>query len=111
MRRFLTVDLEDKEYIFEFTRKIIQRSEKEGFNLDLLRSQPLSITIKLWHVGLKKNHPSLNEEQVGLIYDSARDEGWDLDSINEQLSDMYVSFMQATPTDLAELKKPKITEI
>lgn len=111
MRNLLKIDVEGKDYLFEFTRAIIQKEEDNGFNLQLIASKPLGMTVRLWYVGLRKNHKGMTLDEVGRMYDKSLEEGWDTELINEKLLDMYTSFFRATPTDSKELKKPTFETI
>jgi len=106
----LKIEVEGKQYTFEFDRKIIKKAEKDGLNLELLGAMPMNMTTKLWQWGLAKNHPSINEFETDKIYEGALKENYDISSINEKVMEMYASFFVATQTDSSEKKQPTFEE-
>ena len=110
MRNVMTIEVEDKEYQFEFDRKTITKAEKNGLDLEQLGKYPLTMTLKLWHWALIKNHPSITEFDSSNIYDKARDKGYDIEKINSTLGEMYASFFKATPQGTSELIQPTFNQ-
>lgn len=106
----LKIEVEGKQYTFEFDRKTIKKAEKDGLNLELLGAMPMNMTTKLWQWGLVKNHPSINEFETDKVYEGCLKENYNITKINEKLGEMYASFFQPTQTNSSEAKEPIFEE-
>jgi hypothetical protein len=89
-----------KVYTLEFSRKSIERMERQGFVVSEAMGKPLTGITTLFHGAFYKNHPNITQDQTDkMLYDIP---GEVKEQLFERLSGLYNEPIKALLGDDAE---------
>ena len=72
-------------YTLEFNRLTVKHMERDGFRIDKLSEQPMTMLPQLFSGAFKANHPWLKQSVIDTIYDNIADK----EGLLSALVDMY----------------------
>lgn len=98
MAKTLDFEYEGKEYRLEFTRKSIERMERNGFVASDLTDKPMTTLPALFAGAFIANHPFIKKETVDKIYDNMKNKG----GLIGKLAEMYREPLEALFDDDAD---------
>jgi len=87
----ITNKADNKKYELEYNRSAIVRMEKQGFKIDLIKSEPLSTITLLMRGAFYMHNPSLDDEEIDKICDEV--EGGD--EFVKALLDLYTNALMS----------------
>lgn len=85
MSNTITLTYNDEKYTLEFSRKMVENMERQGFDIQNIESAPLSAISTLIYSAFKKNHAQLRAEKIDEIW---KEQG-DKTGLIEALSELY----------------------
>ena len=78
-------EYEGMSYTLEFNRLAVKHMERDGFRIDKLSEQPMTMLPQLFAGAFKVNHPWLKQNVIDEIYDNISDK----EGLLSALVDMY----------------------
>lgn len=69
----ITIEYQKNEYILEFSRAAVKQMEQQGFILDKIAEQPMTMVPLLVYGAFAKNHKGIKRSLVDEIYEHIAD--------------------------------------
>lgn len=85
MAKTITFTYRENEYVLEFTRKSIEKMEKDGFDVNEIEKKPMTTLPKLFYGSFKANHPYVSKETTDAIFELMPNK----DKLLSRLAEMY----------------------
>ena len=98
MSRKLNFTYQDREYTLEYTRRSVERMERNGFNASEMRDKPMSTLPALFAGAFIANHPWVKQELINEIYSKMTNR----QELIGKLSEMYNEPLEAMLDDPEE---------
>ena len=87
----LSINYEGTVYTLEFTRRSIENMERQGFNIDEVRTKPLTVLPAFFRGAFLAHHPRLSRDIVDKIYEGLPNK----EGLLDKLSEMYAEPIEA----------------
>ena len=81
----IAITYEEKTYELEFNRNAVRMLEGQGFNIDALTAQPVTMIPLLFYGAFAKNHTGIKRNLVDKIYESLQNKS----GLIQALAEMY----------------------
>lgn len=91
MRKNITFTWEDKEYTLEFTRRSVEKMERQGFKVNNIGDRPMSALPELFHGAFLAHHPAIKKETTDKIFSCFTKK----EELLEALAQMYNAPLEA----------------
>ena len=112
MSQAIKIEVGEKEYILGFpTRESARQAELKGFDFNLLESQPIIQSDRLFYTALCSNQEKMTVSLAMEIKEKYIEEGGDIAEINSFLLNQYVGFIVSPEKKKKKTKKAIIIEI
>ncbi len=98
MSKQLKFTYKDKEYTLEYTRRSVERMERNGFNATEMRDKPMTTLPALFAGAFIANHPWVKQELINEIYSKMTNR----QELIGKLSEMYNEPIEALLDDPEE---------
>ena len=98
MSKQLKLTYKDKEYTLEYTRRSVERMERNGFNATEMRDKPMTTLPALFAGAFIANHPWVKQELINEIYSKMTNR----QELIGKLSEMYNEPIEALLDDPEE---------
>ena len=98
MSKQLKFTYKDKEYTLEYTRRSVERMERNGFNATEMRDKPMTTLPALFAGAFIANHPWVKQELINEIYGKVTNR----QELIGKLSEMYNEPIEALLDDPEE---------
>ena len=95
----ITIKHEKNTYELEFNRKTVRMMEGQGFNIDALTEQPVTMIPMLFYGAFSKNHTGIKRSLVDEIFDSLSDKAGLVQALVEMYAETVSSLMEGNPND------------
>lgn len=98
MSKQLKFTYKDREYVLEYTRRSVERMERNGFNATEMRDKPMTTLPALFAGAFIANHPYTKQDVINEIYGKMTNK----QELIGKLSEMYNEPIEALLDDPEE---------
>lgn len=95
----IAITYEKNTYELEFNRNAVRMMEGQGFNIDALTAQPVTMIPLLFYGAFSKNHAGIKRNLVDKIYDSLANKQALITALVEMYAETVSSLMEGSPSD------------
>ncbi len=93
----IAIKYEKETYELEFNRNAVRMMEGQGFNVDALTSQPVTMIPLLFYGAFAKNHTGIKRNLVDKIYDSLSNKQALIGALVEMYAETVNTLMEGSP--------------
>lgn len=93
----ITITFEKNNYELEFNRNAVRMMEGQGFNIDALTTQPVTMIPMLFYGAFSKNHTGIKRNLVDKIYDSLSNKQGLIAALVEMYAETVSTLMEGSP--------------
>ena len=93
----ITIKYEKDTYELEFNRNAVRMMESQGFNIDALTTQPVTMIPMLFYGAFSKNHTGIKRNTVDKIYDSLSNKQGLIGALVEMYAETVSALMEGSP--------------
>ncbi len=94
----IAITHEKNTYELEFNRKSVRMMEGQGFNIDALTEQPVTMIPMLFYGAFSKNHTGIKRNLVDEIYESLPNKSGLITALVEMYAETVSSLMEGNPS-------------
>lgn len=91
MNKKIEFKYQDTDYCLEYDRNAIMAMEKEGFSLENIKSQSVTMTDIAFTYAFLKNHKKVTSQKINEIFESLHDKTGLLGALIEMYQEAYIS--------------------
>lgn len=95
----IAITHEKNTYELEFNRKTVRMMEGQGFNIDAVTEQPVTMIPMLFYGAFSKNHTGIKRSLVDEIYDKLPNKSGLISALVEMYADTVNSLMEGNPSE------------
>jgi hypothetical protein len=95
----IAITYEKNTYELEYNRNSVRMMEGQGFNIDTLTTQPVTMIPLLFYGAFSKNHTGMKRNLVDKIYDSLPNKQGLIQVLVEMYAETVSSLMEGSPND------------
>lgn len=93
----IAIKYEKDTYELEFNRNSVRMMEGQGFNIDALTAQPVTMIPLLFYGAFAKNHTGIKRNLVDKIYDSLSNKQALIAALVEMYAETVNTLMEGSP--------------
>ena len=93
----IAITYEKNTYELEYNRNAVRMMESQGFNIDTLTTQPVTMIPLLFYGAFSKNHTGIKRNLVDKIYDSLSNKQGLIAALVEMYAETVSSLMEGSP--------------
>ncbi len=93
----IAITYEKNTYELEYNRNAVQMMERQGFNIDTLTTQPVTMIPILFYGAFSKNHTGIKRNLVDKIYDSLSNKQGLIGALVEMYAETVSTLMEGSP--------------
>lgn len=105
MKKVINLKNGEKEYTLEFTRRTVQKMEKQGFKISEISDMPATYIPMLFQGAFMANHPFVKEDEVEELYALIPDKA----TFVGKLSEMYIEPIEALMAETEPVEGKNVT--
>ena len=94
----IKITYEKNNYELEYNRNAVRIMEGQGFNIDALTEQPVTMIPMLFYGAFSKNHTGIKRNLVDKIYDSLPNKQGLIGALVEMYAETVSSLMEGDPS-------------
>ena len=95
----IAITYEKNTYELEYNRNAVRMMEGQGFNIDTLTTQPVTMIPILFYGAFSKNHTGIKRSLVDEIYDKLPNKSGLISALVEMYADTVNSLMEGNPSE------------
>ena len=93
----IAITYEKNTYELEYNRNAVRMMESQGFNIDALTTQPVTMIPMLFYGAFTKNHTGIKRNLVDKIYDSLSNKQGLIAALVEMYAETVNTLMEGSP--------------
>jgi hypothetical protein len=93
----IAITYEKNTYELEYNRNAVRMMEGQGFNIDTLTTQPVTMIPLLFYGAFSKNHTGIKRNLVDKIYDSLSNKQGLIAALVEMYAETVNTLMEGSP--------------
>lgn len=97
----IKLTVKEKEYKLEYNRRIVAMMDKQGFNVNKVEDNPLTMLTLLYRSAFKMNHPTLSDDKIDEVWKGVRGK----QKLIAKLVEMYGNTIQSVLSDEEEIEE------
>lgn len=95
----IAITYEKNTYELEYNRKAVRMMEGQGFNIEALTEQPVTMIPILFYGAFSKNHTGIKRNLVDEIFDSLSNKTGLIQALVEMYAETVSSLMEGNPNE------------